>query len=108
MPIFTLSGCLLEITDNIVSAEYYGANSFRLGYAGMWEDDREFTGISVRNDTGVTCTITERKDTGWSSSYSTNYVILYVYPDWIPGELITVSCSATGKECSFRVPKEEQ
>jgi hypothetical protein len=103
--LFLFPGCFLLInTDDIVNAEYYGPNSFRLGYIGMWEDD-DFEGIYVYNDTGTTYIITKTKQVGWATSYSTNYEILYVYPDWIPGELITVSYA--GKKHSFRVPKEE-
>jgi hypothetical protein len=108
VPLFALSGCLIGgHTDDIVSAKYYGRNSFRLGYAGMWADDNNFKRISVRNDTGVTYSIIEAKQPEWAESYAINYKILYVYPNWMPGERITVSYSDTGKNCAFDVPKKE-
>jgi hypothetical protein len=104
MPLFVLSGCLLENTNDIINAEYYGRNSFRLAYIGIWEDS-DFRGLYVHNDTGTTYQVTEQKQDGWATSYSTNYEILYVYPDWIPGERVTVSYA--GSKLSFRVPKED-
>jgi hypothetical protein len=108
MPLFALSGCLMGgNTDDIVSAKYYGRNSFRLGYAGMWEDDSNFKRISVRNNTGATYIIIETKRPEWATSYAINYKILYVYPDWMPGERIIVSYSGTGKTCVFDVPEKK-
>jgi hypothetical protein len=104
MLLFTLSGCLLENTDNIVSVEYYGSNSFRLGYAGVWEYG-EFEMLYIHNNAGTTYHITEAKQVGWATSYSTNYEIIYVYPDWIPGERITVEYAGT--IITFNVPKDE-
>jgi hypothetical protein len=44
MPLLALSGCLLENTNDIINAEYYGHNSFRLAYIGIWEDS-DFEGL---------------------------------------------------------------
>jgi hypothetical protein len=76
-------------------------------HTGMWEDDNNFQSLGVHNETGARYTVTGVRGVGGSSSFSTNYAILTVYPDWIPGERITVSCYATGKEYSFSVPKED-
>jgi hypothetical protein len=108
MPLFLFRGCLMGgNTDDIVSAKYYGRNSFSLGYIGLWKNDSDFKGISVRNDTGVTYSIIEAKQPEWAESYAINYKILYVYPNWMPGERITVSYSDTGKNCVFDVPKKD-
>jgi hypothetical protein len=87
--VFLISGCLLENTDEIISAEYYGGNSFRLGYSGMWPAGFEI--LSVYNDTGANYRITKTKQAGWAASYSTNYIILHADPEWIPGSVLPCS-----------------
>jgi hypothetical protein len=108
MPFFALPGCPLGNTDDIVNAEYYGSNSFRLAYTGMWEDNDTFQGLGVHsNATNAAYTITEAKPVEGSSFYATKYAILYVDSDWTPGDTITVSHYAAGKQYSFNVPKED-
>jgi hypothetical protein len=110
-PLFLLSGCVLfPATPTIVSAEYYGPDSFKLGHTGEWASSGTVNDIpDIQNTifvkstgTGDYYTIISNKQVEMASSFKTNYDIVTVNRNWTPGDTIVVSY--TDKKCEFHVP----
>jgi hypothetical protein len=105
-----LSGCSFfwDTTPTVVSVEYYGHNSFKLGYTGEWSSDLSvspqvlFEKVFVKSkNADKYYTIIDTEQAGMASSFKTNYEIIIVDRDWTPGNTIIVSHT---EKHEFQVP----
>jgi hypothetical protein len=102
---FLLSSCAFIYTPRVVSVEYHGHNSFKIGITGNWYSiilgDEVFVKSKI---TGEYYTITRSKQLSLViSTTEPNYRICFVDRNWTPGDTIIVFDS--WEEYKFHVPE---